>query len=243
MNKVMAVFKKDLKSYFLSPIAYVTIGIFLLILGILFYVSTIAPSANSGEATMENAFWSMISILLVIIPILTMRLISEERKMGTDQLLLTSPLSSWNIVLGKYFAALIVFVTALVITFLYPAILYTYSEPKIDLGLVAIGYLGVFLIGGAFIAVGLFVSSLTESQIIAGVVSFAILLVLSSLDWVGDFTSQITKTIFSYLAVTNHFNDFSIGVLDTGNLFFYLSFIFVFLFLTVYVIEKSWSKG
>lgn len=243
MNKVIAVFKKDLKSYFLSPIAYVTIGIFLLLLGVLFYLSTIATTVSQREATMENAFWNMISILLVIIPIITMRLIAEERRTGTDQLLLTSPLSSWSIVLGKYFAALTVLMTALIITLIYPAVLYAYSEPKIDLSVVVSGYLGVLLIGGSFIAVGLFVSSLTESQVIAGVVSFAILLILWSLDWVGDFTSQVAKTIFSYLSVTSHFNDFSIGVLDTGNIFFYLSFIFVFIFLTVYVIEKSWSKG
>lgn len=243
MNKVIAVFKKDLKSYFLSPIAYVTIGIFLLLLGIMFYISTIAPSVSSGEATMENAFWNMISILLVIVPILTMKLIAEEKRAGTDQLLLTSPLNSWSIVLGKYFAALTVFITALVITFVYPAILYSYSEPKIDISLVASGYLGMLLIGGAFISVGLFVSSLTENQVIAAVISFAILLILWALDWIGDVFSQVTKTIFSYLSITTHFNDFSIGVLDTGNIFFYLSFIFVFLFLTVYIIERSWSKG
>lgn len=238
MRKTIAIYKKDLKSYFLSPIAYVSIGFFLILSSLFFYLSTI----GTRIATMEFTFWDMMLFFLFIAPILTMRLIAEEKRAGTDQLLLTCPLRPINIVLGKYFAAFTVYLVMLLITIVFPAILYYYS--KIDLGPVFSGYLGLILVGGAFISLGLFASSVTESQIIAGIIGIASLLLFWSLGWLGSTFEGNVKKVFESLTLTNHFNSFQTGILDTGDIFYYLSFIFIFLYLTVRVIEKrKWSRG
>lgn len=237
MNKMLAIYKKDLKAYFLSPIAYVSIGLFLMLSGLFFFLSTI----GSQVATMEFAFGNMIFIFLIISPILTMKLIAEEKKTGTEQLLLTSPIELYKIVLGKYFAALTIYVITLVITFIYPAVLYYYS--RIDLGPIISGYLGLLLIGAAFLSAGIFASSLTENQIIAGIVGYCILLISWSFTWIADMFQGTTTKVFEFLSIIDHFNDFQIGIIDTSHIFYYISYAFVFLFLTVRVIEKRrWAK-
>lgn len=236
---MMSICNKEIKSYFLSPIAYVLIGFFLVLSGYFFCGTTI----GSGIATMEYTFVYMIIIFLVICPILTMRLISEEKKAGTEQLLFTSPLKLWDIVLGKYLAAMSVYIVILLITFIYPLILYYYS--KIDLGPVLTGYIGIFLVGAAFISVGLFASSLTENQIIAGIVSFAILAIFASLEILVGVFSGAAGQVFEFLSILNRFfSNFQVGIIDASDIAYFISFIFIFLFLTIRVIEKRrWSKG
>lgn len=237
MSKTIAIYKKDLKSYFLSPIAYVLMGVYLTLSGLFFYISTI----GSGVASMEYVFGNMIFVFLVISPILTMKLISEEKKTGTDQLLLTSPLRSHQIVLGKYFAALTVYFLIILITFIYPGILYFYS--RIDLGPVFSGYLGILFIGAAFLSAGLFASSLSENQIISGVVGFCILLISWSINYLSTSFEGPIQSFIEYLSIIKHYNEFEMGIIDLGNIVYYISYIAIFLFLTTGMVNKTWSRG
>lgn len=240
MKRMIAIYKKDVKSYFLSPIAYIVIGLFLFITSWIFIRATI----DQGVAIMDDIFRFIILILLIISPILTMKLIAEEKKTGTYQLLLTSPISSWSIVLGKYFAVLSVYAVMLIFTFTFPIILNHYSPTGIDILPVVSGYIGLFLIGGAFLSFGLLASSLTENQIVAGVIGVISLFILYILDLIGGGFEGVTKKVFEFMSLGNRFNDFQIGILDTGNIVYYLSFIFIFLYLCVVVIEKrKWSRG
>ncbi|MDP4267646.1 MAG: ABC transporter permease [Bacteroidota bacterium] len=239
MSKMCAIYKRDLSSYFSSPTAYILIGIYLLTASYFFCISVF----GSQTATMEYAFMYMFMIFLVISPILTMRLIAEEKKLGTDQLLLTSPLRIWDIVLGKFFAALTLYAVMMAVTLIFPAILYYYS--KIDLGPVITGYIGLFLMGGAFISVGLFASSLTENQIISGIISFVILLLSVSLEAIATFAQGTVQALLNYLSLMRRFyENFQVGILDAGDVFYYLSFMFIFLLLTVSVIQRyRWTRG
>jgi len=190
---------------------------------------------------MEYAFGNMIFIFLILSPILTMRTLTEEKKSGTNQLLLTSPIRLRSVVIGKYMAVLTVYAAMLLITFAYPIILYHYS--KIDLGVVASGYFGILLIGAAFTSAGLFASSLTENQIVAAIIAFGILLLSWSMEWLAGLFQGILSKFFGFLSIINHFNDFQLGIVDTGNIFYYLSYIFIFLYLTIRTVEKTWSRG
>ncbi len=234
-----AVFKKEVKSFFLTPTGYVYMAIFLFLSGVFFTWSLTDQVANY-----TMVLGTMTFTLLFATPILTMRLISEERKTGTEQLLLTSPVSLSGIIIGKYLAALFVFACTLVVTFIYPLILYKVAA--IDIYVVALGYLGFFLIGAMFIAVGLFVSSITENQTIAAVISFCFLLLL----WVFEVVkiilplSEKGQQIFDWFLVLRRYEDFEAGLLNVGSVIFFLSAIAVFLFLTYRSIEKRrWSRG
>jgi ABC-2 type transport system permease protein len=158
---MLAIYKRELQGYFYSPIAYIFIGIFMAIAGIVFSISNVL----SGSADFNNMLGNLTFLFMLVVPILTMRLLSEERKNKTDQLLLTSPASITAIVLGKYFAALSVFIITLVITIMYPVILFIYGNPSVTeiIG----GYLGFLFLGSALIAIGVFISALSENQIIS----------------------------------------------------------------------------
>jgi len=234
-----AVFKREVQSYFFSPLGYVIMGFFLLVSGFFFTANNIFPMNSSFNAVLGNTSF----IFLMLVPILTMRLLSEEKKTKTDQMLITSPLSLTAIVLGKYFAAVSVFLATLVISFVYPIILLTLGQPSV--GEIVAGYIGFFLMGCTFIAVGLFISALTENQITAATSTFGVLLLLWVIDWVvPNINSPAVVSIIEWVSVLKRFSSFMMGVLSPSPIIYYLSFSALFVFLTIRVIEKRrWSEG
>ncbi|ORX23827.1 ABC transporter permease [Thermoanaerobacterium sp. PSU-2] len=234
--KMLTIYKRELKSYFLSPLAYVLVGFLLLISG--YFFATFVLSTQ--YALMSPVFGNMVFVFMFVSPILTMRLISEEMKNGTDQLLMTSPLRITDMVLGKYFAALTVYTLSLVISLIYPLYLKIYSTP--DFGPILTGYIGTFLMGAAFIAIGIFASSLTENQLIAGVIGFSILLLFWIVSWLGDVFQGTAKNIVDNISLLQRFTNFQNGVLSLNDVVFYLSVIIFFVFVTIMVVDKRrWS--
>jgi len=233
---MFAVFKRDFRSYFNSPIAYVLIGLFICILSIFFM-----QSLNEGVANFSGGFIHTMSFVLIcIIPILTMRSVSEDKKSGTEILLLTSPTRVSEVVVGKYLAAFSVFLVMTAATMIFPIVLWIYGSP--EGAKLFSSYLGFILLGSVFIAVGVFASSLTENQIVAAIISFVILMGLWALSFVyiGGFIGNIV----TWISVMMRYYDFTNGIIDLTSIVFMISFAFVFIFLTVRVIErKRWSQG
>jgi len=180
-------------------------------------------------------------IILFVLPMITMRTYAEEKRSGTIELLLTSPVTDVQIILGKFLGALGLYAAMLVVTMLYVGLLFRYGDPEV--GPIASGYLGLLLLGGGFIAVGLLVSSLTRNQIVAGMATFGTFLMLWVISWVGDFTGPTAGKIVSYLSITEHFDDFSKGIIDTKHIVYYLSFITFGLFLTAKAVDSERWRG
>ncbi len=251
MKNIWAIFKKEIKTYFTSPIAYVVITVFLVLIGFFFY-SLIwwfnsqslqmaqnqysYQQLNINQMVYSPLFQNMSIILLLMIPLLTMRLFSEEKKINTDELLYTCPISINQIILGKYFASLFVLLAMLFLTGILSIFTFAYGNP--ELVPILNGYLGLFLMGAAFIAVGIFFSSLTENQIVAAILTFGTLLLFWILNWASYSAGGIWKSVLNYLSFIQHFDDMTRGILDTTDLVYYLSFIFLGLFLTHSVIQS-----
>ena len=236
MRNTLAIAERELKSYFVSPVAYVVTALFLLISGYLFSVILL----NTNEATLRYLISNLSVIWLFITPALTMRLLAEEARSGTIELLLTNPLRDAELVLGKYLGALAFLLVMLAFTLIYPAILFWVGEP--DRGPMIAGYLGVILQAAAFLAVGLLASSLTQNQIVAAVLTFAVLLIMWLSESVANFIGKPGSDVMRYLSVTNHFQDFSRGVIDTSHVVYFLSVVAACLFLTFLSLQtRRWS--
>lgn len=233
---MLTIFKKELYSYFSSLVAYITIGIFLIVLGLFLWVFPDTSIIEYGYAGLDSLFSTVPYLFMFLIPAITMKTLAEEKKEGTFELLATRPLTDWQIVFGKYLAALV-----LVLFSLIPTLIYYYSvyklgvvEGNIDTGAVIGSYIGLFLLGGAFTAIGLFSSSLTKNQIIA----FAIAVFLCFFAFSGfDSASQILSlqkfdNILINIGINEHYQSISRGVLDSRDLVYFLSFIAVFLLIT-----------
>ncbi len=234
---MLAIYLKEVKSYFYSPIAYVMIGLFIVLTSIFF-----VPNLTYRSGDFNGNLSSMSYILIFLVPILTMRIIAEDRKNGTDVLLITSPVKLTNIVLGKYFAAFTVFMVIVVISLIYPVVLIAFGG-QFTAKLVG-GYLGYILLGGAFISVGVFASSITENQIIAAIVSFVGLLIMWIADGIAGLIGGLTAKVLGWFSLLSRYEDFSNGILGIGPIIYYLSFISLFLFITAMMIEKRrWSQG
>ena len=255
MNNVLAIARKELNSYFASPIAYVVIGAFALIFG-LFYVSLlnwfVQQGMQMGQMGMGgpvNVNQQMIRLLLqntavvilFVLPMVTMRCYAEEKRSGTMELLLTSPVTDFEILMGKFLGALALYGCMLAVTFVHLAILFRYGNP--DWRPIAAGYLGLLLLGGSFISVGLLMSSLTRNQIVAGMVTFGLVLLLWIVDWIGSFAGPRVEAVVSYLSITGHLDDFAKGVIDTKHVVYYLSFITFGLFLTAKSVDSERWRG
>ena len=251
MKNIWAIFKKEIKTYFTSPIAYVVITVFLVLIGFFFYSliwwfnsqslqmaqnQYYYQQLNINQMVYSPLFQNMSIILLLMIPLLTMRLFSEEKKINTDELLYTCPISINQIILGKYFASLFVLLAMLLLTGILSIFTFAYGNP--ELVPILNGYLGLFLMGAAFISVGIFFSSLTENQIVAAVLTFGTLLLFWILNWASYSAGGIWKGVLNYLSFIQHFDDMTRGILDTTDLVYYLSFIFLGLFLTHSVIQS-----
>jgi ABC-2 type transport system permease protein len=256
MQNVLAIWQREMKSYFVSPIAYVVLTVFLFLCGFFFFslVSVILQQtmmqAQFGQGTppmdvpgiITKSFFGTVSvILLFMIPMLTMGLFAEEKKRGTMELLLTTPVGNFQAMMGKYLASL----TFLIIMYLGSGViissLFIYGNPewKPILG----AYLGLLLYGAALLAVGLFVSTLTENQIVAVVITFGVILVLWLIESFASGAEGIAKDVLNYLSVISHLDDFIKGVIDTTHVIFYLTFAFVGLFLTYRSLESMRWKS
>lgn len=233
-----AIFKKELRSYFCSPIGYVFVAIFFFVASLFFAMYNLF----SGYGDINTVFGNMTMIFLFLTPILTMRSIAEEKNSKTEQLLLTAPVKVSSIVLGKVFAAAAVLLIALAATIIYPLILMLFTTPA--WGKIIGNYIGFFLMGLAFVSIGIYISSLTENQIIAAVATFGVLFLLYLAEWFGQVTSSpVLQTIIGWLSITSKFNDFSLGFVNLQSAVYYLSISAIFVFLTVTHIEKRrWSK-
>ena len=233
MSNTLTIAWKEIKTYFSTPMAYVIATVFLAITGYLFVRSVSVPFA---EATIRG--WILDASFLFVLwsPVLTMRLLAEEQKLGTLELLMTSPVRDYEIVLGKYLATLAILLTTMALTLYYALLLFWFGNP--DVGPLLSGYLGFILYGAATLAIGLLASSLTSNQVVAAVVAFGILLLLTLLEQAADVTSGRTAVVLEQLSLTGHLGDFARGIIDTNNIVYYVSTIAVFLFLTVRNLES-----
>ena len=220
-----AIMKKEFKSYFLSPIGYIYIGAFLLICSLFFYIDMFAYQST----TFSNMFGSTVTILTFIVPILTMRMFAEERKNGTEQLLLTSPRSVTQIVLGKFLGAGLVVLVSTVLTLLYYFILKYFGQPQIGSTLVAM--LGVFLLSMAYVAFGMLASSLTENQVVAAIISIGFFMLL----W---FLPNIVTSMQSFSLMYAFYSSFINGTISITNLVLLLSFTVMCILFTMMVIQR-----
>lgn len=233
---MFTIYKKELYSYLSSLVAYITIGIFLIVLGLFLWVFPDTSILENGYAGLDSLFNTIPYLFMFLIPAITMRSLAEEKKEGTFELLATRPLTDWEIVGGKYLACLTLVLFALIPTLVYYYSVYELGviQGNIDSGAVIGSYIGLFLLGGAFVAIGIFTSSLTKNQIIA----FAIAVFLSFFAFSGfDSASQVLSlqkfdNILINIGINEHYQSISRGVLDTRDLIYFLSFIAVFLLLT-----------
>lgn len=219
MRNTWAVATRELRSYFLSPLAYIVIALFLALSGYLFALIL----ANGREASLRGLVSNVSVLYLFIVPAISMRLLSEELRSGTVELLLTNPVQEWEIVTGKFLSSIMLVIVMLGLTALFPAFLYVFGSP--DTGPILTGYLGIFLQAAAFLAVGLWASSLTQNQIVAAIISFALLLVLWLSDNLGQFLGGTIGSIVSYTSVINHFQSFPQGVIQSNDVIYYLTLV------------------
>lgn len=236
MRNTLTITAREFKSYLASPMAYIVIGIFLALTGFFFGSS----SATYSETSISGFLQIGSLLLLLLTAVLTMRLLAEERKLGTIELLLTAPVRESEIILGKFLGSLGIIAVMLVLTFYYPILLKVFGDP--DIGPIATGYLGLFLLSCASLAIGIFASSLTSNQIVAAVVTGGILFGLWFLGSAADYLPRALGDVIGYFSLSNYFPDFITGIIDTRGIIYYLSVTALFLFLAIRSLENSrWS--
>lgn len=236
MSQIWAISLKELKTYFVSPIAYVVTAMFLLVAGYFFYlILFMTKDANM----MRYLFGNMSVVLLLISPLISMRLFSEEQRMHTLELLMTSPITDAGLVVGKFIASAGLLLAMLTITLYFPAILLYIGKP--DILPMVTGYVGLFLMGCTFLAIGMLTSSWTENQIVSAVSAFAVSLILWFLGASNTAVSPTLGAVLNYLSLNSHFESFSKGLLTTSDVIYYLSIITVLLFITIRSLEtRRW---
>lgn len=255
MRNMLAIAGKELRGYFASPIGYVLVGFYALLFGWFFYtlvafferqsmqMSAGGPGSamNVNQMLVAPLLMNATVIMLLVFPLITMRTYAEEKRSGTIELLLTSPLTDWQIILGKFLGALGLYAVMLAVTLVHVAILFVFGTPEWKP--IATGYLGLLLMGGSFLSLGLFISSLTKNQIVAGMITFSVFLLLWVINWVSTFVGPTMQTVLNYLSITEHFDDFAKGIIDTKHVVYYLSFIAAGLFLTMKSVDSERWRG
>ncbi|HCW75272.1 MAG TPA: ABC transporter [Candidatus Marinimicrobia bacterium] len=260
MRNFVTIFRRELNAYFVSPMAYVVMVFFFALASVFFYLFLASFLQNQQMIQMQaqqsgrfqpvnvnlmlirGLLMNLSVISLFMIPMITMRSFSEDRRNGTMELLLTSPLTNWQIILGKYFAALTLYAAMIGTTLVYMVILFVYGDPEL-LPIIS-GYLGLFLFGAALVAIGIFVSSLTENQLVAALVTFVVMLLLWLVGALGTFNStNWTQQVLQYLSTIEHLDDFVKGVFDTRHLVYYVTLAFFGLFLTYQSVESTRWRG
>ena len=236
---MFAVWKREMQSYFLSPIAYVFVAAFLGVCGYFFAFNNVATYSAAFNSTMGNIAF----VFMFLIPVLTMRLMSEDRRSKTDQLLLTAPVSLTQMVMGKYLAAVSVFTVALLCSLIYPLAMAIFGNPA--WGEILTSYVGCFLLGASLVALGMFLSSLTDSQAIAAVTSLVVIMLLYVANMMTPYLNiSWLSTIISWFSIYSRYDPFYAGRLDLPAIIYFISFSAVFVFLTIRTVEKRrWSEG
>lgn len=228
-----AVFKREFNAYFASPIGYVFIAMFYCVSGFFFFLQNLA----SGSAELRYVYSMLFTCSALLMPILTMRMLSEDKRQKTDQILLTAPIGLMSLLLGKFLAAMLVYVIAISMTLVYALVLSVFVS--INWAVIISSYFGILLLGAALIAVGMFISSLTESQLVAAIVTIVVDLALLLVDSLASvMPTTALQNMVSGLSLSNHYGNFTMGILDFSDTFFFLSIIALFLFLTSRVLEK-----
>ena len=250
MRNVWIICRKELRSYFVSPIAYLLLALFAIVFGFFFW-NIVGYFVSAGvEAQMRGSTFplsvneqvirplvSNVSVIgLFLIPMITMRLFAEEKRNGTIELLVTSPVRDFEVILGKWLASVFLYAGMLLLTALNFAWLFRYGNP--DWKPLAAAYLGLLLQAGALLAIGTFISTLTRNQIIAGAATFAVCLLLWVLEWVSGYETATYARVLAYLSVLNHFESFAKGLLSIKDAVYYISAIFLGLFLTARSLES-----
>ncbi|MBI4378841.1 MAG: ABC transporter permease subunit [Nitrospinae bacterium] len=259
MRNFFLIFLKEFRTYFNSSIAFVVITIFLVLSGYFFYnifatFSTLSFQAMTNplvaqqfkelsitEMVVRPFFGNLSVFMLIMLPMLTMRIFSEEKKSGTIELLLTYPVRDSEVILGKFAGCLGIFTVMLILTLPCFALVLVFGEP--EMGVIVSGYFGLFLMGTAFISLGVFASSLTENQIVAAVVSFGFLLIFFMMGFSAGFASERIGNILKHLSFMPHLSNFAKGVIDTEDVVYYLLFIFFCIFLNMRSLESKRWRG
>ena len=259
MTNILAIAQKELKAYFASPIAYIVIGFWALIYGY-FYVAILqffvrnsmqmnqfgmqGPQAmNVNQQLIRPLLQNVLILILFLMPMVTMRAYSEEKRSGTIELLLTSPVTDFEIILGKFLGAMALFSVMLAVSLIHIGLLFLPSVGHPEWKPIVTAYIGLLLMGGCFISLGLFISSLTRNQIVAGMVTFAVFLLLWVITWIGSAAGPTAEKITQYLSIVDHYDDFGKGVLDTTHFIYYVSFITFGLFLTAKSVDSERWRG
>jgi len=252
MRKLAAIYRKELQYYFQSITAYVMIGLFLALSGYFFYSifryynylsyqagrdPYLAGTLNLIEGVMRPLMGNVSVVLLFALPLLTMRLFAEEKKQGTFELLLTYPLSDAAVVMGKYLAALSVFALMLAGSLLYPLLLVIYSNP--EPGPIVTSYIGLFLMGASFVAMGIFFSSITSNQIIAGAATFGVSLFFLIIGWAAPFVGSTFSKVLSQISILEHYDTFAKGIINLQDVTYYVFLTVFFLFMTLRSLESA----
>lgn len=234
---MIAIFKREMKAYFTSPIGYVYICAYLFAMALFYKMNLL----DMGTSNVVYFFGSSLIVYMFLVPILTMRLFSEEKKSKTDQILLTSPVSVTGIVLGKFLAALSVYTIALALTSV--SIIFAAHYGTVSLGLTIGNYIGILFLGMAFVAIGCFLSAVTESQVVAAVLSFTVLMSLYFMDTLANsINSAFLSKIIDFISVYERYTDFTTGLFSLSSIIYYISIAVIFVFLTIRIIEKRrWS--
>jgi ABC-2 type transport system permease protein len=257
MTNILAIAQKELKSYFSSPIAYIVIGFWSLLYGY-FFVAILSffvrqsmqmnqfgmqgpQSMNVNQQLIRPLLQNVNILVLFLMPMVTMRTYAEEKRSGTIELLLTSPVTDFQIIIGKFLGAMALYACMLAVTLIHIGLLFVYGHPEWKP--IVTTYIGLLLFGGCFVSLGLFISSLTKNQIVAGMVTFAVFLLLWIITWIGSFSGPTVDKITQYISILDHLDDFGKGVLDTTHLIYYLSFITFGLFLTAKSVDSERWRG
>ena len=255
MSNILAIAQKELKGYFASPIAYIVIGLFALMFGYFFYALLVffdrqsmqvaglggQSPVNVNEQLIRPVFLNATVIFLFVLPMVTMRTYSEEKRSGTIELLLTAPLTDFQIIAGKFLGAMGLYAAMLAVTLPHVGLLFMFGNPEWIP--IAVSYLGLLLMGGCFISVGLLISSLTKNQIVAVMATFTVFLMLWVINWIASFMGPRSQEVLNYLSITDHLDDFTRGVIDTKHLVYYISFIAFGLYLTMRSVDTERWRG
>src|SRR4051812_48032522 len=237
MTNTLAIAERELKSIFTSTVAWVIAAAYMGIMGLLFS----AILLNSNQASLTFLFNNISVVFLFVAPFLTMRLLAEENRLGTVELLLTNPVRDLEVVLGKFLGVMGFVIVMLLFTLYFPALLYIFGTP--DTGPMVAGYIGVLLQAAAFVAIGLAVSSMTQNQIVAAFLSFAILLVMWLSDSMSSYLGKPLGDIMKYMSVTSHFQDFSRGVIDSSHIIYFVSVAVAALFVAYLSLQTRRWRG
>ena len=257
MRNILAIAQKELKSYFSSPIAYIVLGLWALLYGYFFaailhffaqqsmqmnqFGMQGPQTININQQMIRPLLQNALILILFLMPMVTMRAYSEEKRSGTIELLLTSPLTDLEIIVGKFLGAMGLYAAMLGVTLIHLSLLFIYGHPEWKP--IVTAYIGLLLMGGCFISLGLFISSLTKNQIVAGMVTFGVFLLLWVITWIGSAAGPTAEKVTQYLSIVDHYDDFGKGVLDTTHFIYYVSFITFGLFLTAKSVDSERWRG